>query len=90
MCTLANIVFPVPGGPWSNRWRKGALFFFVLLVLTATRRRRSAREVSKTTLFSAFSPFEPLKDIFKAYNIMRRKGPISTDEREYNLQQQNN
>ncbi|GMH94948.1 hypothetical protein TrVE_jg8250 [Triparma verrucosa] len=46
--------FPVPGGPCSMRWRKGALFFFVLLVATAIFSSCVERLFSSTIPSSAF------------------------------------
>jgi hypothetical protein len=51
--TLANSVFPVPGGPCIRRFRNKPLFDLVFLVETAISLRRSSRDGFNLFIFKS-------------------------------------
>ena len=54
---LANRVFPVPGGPYSNKWRYGAECFCEFFVDRATSTIRTFNSGSRTTSDNSSSPY---------------------------------
>mmetsp|Transcript_81302 Transcript_81302/g.230759 ORF Transcript_81302/g.230759 Transcript_81302/m.230759 type:complete len:314 (+) Transcript_81302:951-1892(+) len=77
---FANMVLPVPGGPYNRRWRNGALFRLVFEVLVATRLSLSASLGSNTTPDSA-----SLASVDAMIRFMVATGDLrsaSTDERD--------